>query len=253
MQIDLNVIGGATWVLNVDNKFKIACDPVLAPINTEYNSIFLKSKRIKSPVYDESTFQNVKVWLITHNHFDHVDTWGLKKILKKDCVVSNKNSYKLLNKTNNENTIILDWYETQNLKIQDITLDIQAMPAFHGNNFFTRNLMGKVNGYLLKIRNNDFKKTIYITSDTVFSNSIAKNLKNQDIDILIANMGQVKSKMWGGPLTMDISMLNRFIGSLNPEITIPIHIDDFSHYESSVEMLKENNLEIIENGSLITL
>ena len=96
MKLELNVVGGATWVLNVDNKFKIACDPVLAPIGTEYSFKFFKSERIKAPIYDDSTFENVKIWLVTHNHADHIDEWGIKRIIKGDFVVCNKNSDKLL-------------------------------------------------------------------------------------------------------------------------------------------------------------
>lgn len=253
MKLELNIVGGATWVLNVENKFKIACDPVLAPIGTEYNFTSFKSKRIKAPIYDDSTFENVKIWMITHNHADHIDKWGIKRILKENYVVCDKNSRKLLKTAKNENMITLNWHDNRIIKIHDITLEIQAMPAFHGNNYLTRTFAGNVNGYLLKIENVEDKKTIYVTSDTVFNKKIIKNLKNQNIDVLIANMGQVRSKMWGGPLTMDISMLNMFIEDLKPKKVIPVHIDDFSHYETRVEMLKENGIEVIENGSSIML
>lgn len=253
MQLNLNIVGGATWALNVDNEFKIACDPVLAPLGTEYNFKFFKSKRIKAPIYDDSTFENVKIWLITHNHADHVDEWGIKRILKGDHVVCNKNSQKLLEKTKNENIVTINWYENQVMKIKDYTIEIQAIPAFHGNNYLTRVFVGKVNGYLLKINKSKVKKTIYVTSDTVFDKKITKSLKNHRIDVLIANMGEVRSKMWGGPLTMNISMLSMFIKELAPKMVIPIHIDDFSHYETRVDELKDNGIEIIKNGSFITL
>lgn len=253
MQLELNIVGGATWVLNVNNKFKIACDPVLAPIGTEYNFKFFKSKRIKAPIYDDSTFDNVKIWMITHGHADHIDERGIKKILKEDYVVCNKNSQELLKTAKNENIITLNWHESQIIKINDFVIKIQAIPAFHGKNYLTSVLAGKVNGYLLTIDNGKVKKTIYVTSDTVFDKRIIKSLENQNIDVLIANMGEVKSKMWGGPLTMDISMLNMFIKNITPKKVIPVHIDDFSHYETPVEMLKENGIELIENGHFIML
>lgn len=251
LQLELNIVGGATWVLNVDNEFKIACDPVLAPIGTEYNFTSFKSKRVKAPIYDDSTFENVKIWLITHNHEDHIDKLGLKRISKGDYVVCNKNSYGLLKTA--KNTFTLNWHDNQIIKINDITIEIQAIPAFHGNNYLTRTLAGKVNGYLLKIDNGKVKKTIYATSDTVFHKKIIKFLKNQNIDVLIANMGEVRSKMWGGPLTMDVHMLNMFIEDLKPKKAIPVHINDFSHYETHVETLKENGIKIFQNGSSIML
>ncbi|HMK53459.1 MAG TPA: MBL fold metallo-hydrolase [Methanobacteriaceae archaeon] len=253
MKLELNIVGGATWVLNVENKFKIACDPVLAPIGTEYNFTSFKSKRIKAPIYDDSTFENVKIWLLTHKHADHIDKLGIKRILKEDYVVCDKNSHDLLKTAKNENIIILDWHKSQIIKIQDYTVEIEAIPAFHGKNYITRVLAGKVNGYLITINDGKVKKTIYVTSDTVFDKKIIKSLKNHRIDVLIANMGEVRSKKWGGPLTMDISMLNMFIKEINPQKIIPVHIDDFSHYETRVETLKKNGIEIIENGSFVTL
>ena len=253
MQLELNIVGGATWVLNVDNKFKIACDPILAPVGTEYNFKFFKSKRVKAPIYNDSTFNNVKIWMLTHKHADHIDELGIKRILKGDYVVCRKDLQNLLKKKGNKNIITLDWHENQIIKIKGYVIGVQAIPAFHGKNCVARALAGKVNGYLLTIDGGKTKKVIYVTSDTVFDKKIIKSLEKHRIDVLIANMGEVKSKMWGGPLTMDISLLNMFIKELKPKKVIPVHIDDFSHYETRIEILKENGVEVFENGSFILL
>ena len=253
MQLELNIVGGATWVLNVDNKFKIACDPILAPVGTEYNFKFFKSKRIKAPIYDDSTFNNVKIWMLTHKHADHIDELGIKRISKGDYVVCREELLELFKKRENKNIITLDWHENQIIKFYGYVIEIQTIPAFHGKNTVSRILAGKVNGYLLTIDNGKIKKTIYVTSDTVFDKRIIKSLERHEVDVLIANMGEVKSKMWGGPLTMDISMLNLFIKELKPKRVVPVHIDDFSHYETKMGILKENNIEIFENGSFILL
>jgi len=77
-------------------------------------------------------------------------------------------------------------------------------------------------------------------------------LKNKQIDILIANLGQAKSKMIGSPFTMNVEMLNKFMRALNPTVTLPIHTDDFAHFETSKSDLakieQKNKVKILENG-----
>lgn len=251
MDIELNIVGGATWILNIDNKFKIGCDPVLAPAGTEYNFRFFKSQRMKEPVYDDSTFENIEIWLITHEHADHIDEDGIKRISKESKVVSNKNSLKLLNQI--KDVSILNWNDKKHFKVQDYQINIEAVPAYHGSNFVSQMLAGKVNGYMVKIKNGMTERTIYITSDTVFHEKILKTLKMYNVDILIANMGEVRSSGWGGPLTMNLSMLEKFKKQTRPKHIIPVHIDDFSHYETSVETLEKNKIEVFDNGSMLKL
>lgn len=253
MDLELNIVGGATWILNVDKVLKIGCDPVLAPAGTDYNFKFFKSRRIKGPVYNESTFDNVQIWLITHGHSDHLDGQGMKKIIEKTHVICNENSEKLLESGQINDIKILNWYESQNIKIQDYLITIKAIPAYHGNNYLTRMLAGKVNGYLIKINDGADEKSIYVTSDTVYHKKIIKILKKQNIDVLIANMGEVRSNMWGGPITMNVAMLETFKRYLEPMYVIPVHIDDFSHYETEVETLKKNKIMVFDNGSIVKL
>lgn len=253
MDLELNIVGGATWILNVDNVFKIGCDPVLAPTGTEYDFKFFKSRRIKGPVFDDSTFENVQIWLITHGHSDHVDEQGMKKILDEDRVFCSKNSEKLLKSGQINNFTTLNWNDSQTIKIHDYLVTIQAIPAYHGNNYLTRILAGKVNGYLIKISDGRVEKSIYATSDTVFDENITKILEEHKIDVLIPNMGEVLSNKWGGPLTMNISMLEMFEKYIKPKNTIPVHIDDFSHYATNLETLKNNKIMVFDSGSIVKL
>lgn len=253
MDLELNIVGGATWILNVDNIFKIGCDPVLAPRGTEYNFKFFKSKRVKGPVYDDSTFENVQIWLITHEHTDHLDEHGIKKICNKNHIICNRNSQKLLKSGQINDFTTLNWHESHIIKIHDYVVNIQAIPAYHGNNYLTRKLAGQVNGYIIKINDGRVEKSIYATSDTVFDENIIKYFEKQNTDVLIANMGEVRSNKWGGPLTMNISMLEMFKKYIKPKHVIPVHIDDFSHYETNVETLQTNKIKVHDAGSIVKL
>lgn len=102
------------------------------------------------------------------------------------------------------------------------------------------------------IRNKMASKKIYITSDTVFDKKVISSIKEEQIDVLIANLGEVKSTMWGGPLTMNLEMLKKIEMELKPTMTIPIHIDDFSHYETNRSEV-EKEYKVINNGDDIEL
>lgn len=126
------------------------------------------------------------------------------------------------------------------------------MPAVHGSNIISKMLAGKVNGYIMTICDKKVSKKIYLTSDTVFDKKVISSIKGEKIGILIANLGEVRSTMWGGPLTMNIEMLNKFSKEMKPNMIIPIHIDEFSHYETDRSEL-EKEYKVVNNGDVIEL
>ena len=47
---------------------------------------------------------------------------------------------------------------------------------------------------------------------------------------MVPNMGEVRKGQMGGPLTLSGDMLVRFAGELKPDLIVPIHNEDYSHY-----------------------
>lgn len=257
MELNFKLVGCSTWVIDIDNKFKIGCDPALAEKGTKYIYKGLKTSRVKSAIYDKATFDNVKVWMLTHGHFDHIDEKGLKVIKSGSKVVSHNNCAKILKGRENLDVTYLKWHEIKTMEVGEYKIEIEAIPALHGDNLLAKVLMGGVNGYLITVSHLSEKKTIYVTSDAVFTEEIVTTLKNKKIDIMIANLGQAKSKMIGGPFTMNVEMLNEFIKALNPIITLPIHTDDFEHFETTKSDLakieQKNKVKILENGQSVKI
>jgi L-ascorbate metabolism protein UlaG (beta-lactamase superfamily) len=251
MEISFQWIGGATFVLKL-GTLKIACDPVLCEKGTVQDYFWFRSERLEQPVYDDQTFQNIDLWLITHPHADHLDEKGLSEIDDQSMVICNPDSHKKLSKTGNRRLSVLRWNETTVLKLKGYTIEIQAIPAIHGVNPLSAYFAGKVNGYYLRISNDKKEEIcIYITADTVFHNKIIRTLKNRKIDLLIPNMGAAKAGTWIMTLTLNAKMLQKLIAKLNPGTVIPVHYGTFEHYHEPIEKLKElhdKRMQLLQPG-----
>lgn len=251
MEILFHWIGGATFVITIGN-LNIACDPVLCERGKVQDYFWFKSKRLEEPMYDEKTFSNIDLWLITHNHEDHLDSIGLSKIYSSSKIICNKNSSKKLRETQTKDLTVLNWKQTKELNVNDYNLEIEAIPAIHGVNPLSALLAGKVNGYYLTISKGKEKIRIYITGDTVYKNKIIRALKHKEIDLLIPNMGAAKQGSWIMTLTLNSKMLKKMITKLDPKLVIPVHYGTFEHYKEPIENIKAINderIKIVEVGS----
>ncbi len=225
-------IGGATWILTV-NGVKIACDPVLCPKGSVQDYKYFKSRRLEAPVYNESDFSGVDLWLLTHNHEDHLDASGREKI-KNSIVIGDRSVYKKF-----KNMTVLDWKEKKQIFIKNTEIIIKAVPAYHAGIKAFSYLVGNGNGYLLALKYENRQYDIYISGDGVFFNGMKKYLK-KDIDLAIINAGSAGvgsgflSKIIGRITnnTEDIIRLNNII---KPKMIIPVHWGTFTHYKEKLK------------------
>jgi len=250
MKIEFIWVGNATFVINIDNKLKFACDPCLVPKDEIVKFSFFDSKRLRSPKYDENTFKNIDFWLLTHNHLDHLDDYGKKVIEEKSKIICCEN---VLKELNHKDINVLKWKEEITIEKDKYKIKITAVPAYHASNIIIRKIVGKVNGYFLCINDSSEEKTIYITSDTVYHKSITKIFKEKNVDVLIANVGEALRDMFGGPITMSPSMLDKVKGDISPKKIIPIHYDDFSHFVNNEDALKLSGYTMYKRGEVYTL
>lgn len=251
MDLTFQWIGGATAIVSMEN-LKIAIDPVLCPKGTIQDYFWFKSKRIEKPIYTNEDFNDIDLWLLTHNHLDHLDALGVEMINSNAYVVSNQNTVKKLAKKKLTQHAVLKWGEMKAYHIKGYTIEVEAIPAIHGVNPLSAFFAGKVNAYLVTISNNHEKKTIYFTSDTVYKKKIINTLKAEKIDLLIPNMGAAKQGSWIMTLTLNAKMLRRMIEKLNPKLVIPVHYGTFEHYVEPVEKIREigdERIKIVAVGS----
>jgi L-ascorbate metabolism protein UlaG (beta-lactamase superfamily) len=249
MDIHFKLIGGATWILTIDD-LKIACDPALDPDYPE---------RVEDPVYSDEDFENIDIWLITHDHFDHIDEIGLTKIEPESLIITHKIAADDLKATNSSNINELKWKEKKTIEIEGFKVTIEAIPAIHAvNPLLALTIIGG-NGYWITLEKFDQTLDFYVSGDTVPKWVVLKSLRGRKADLFIPNMGCARAAegilgLLFGPLTMNARMMKRMKNILKPEITIPVHFGTFSHYSepiSVVEKWNDPSVKILKPGEEI--
>jgi len=231
-------IGAATWVLNINN-LKIACDPVLCPKDTvQIYGPGLKSKRLTEPVFDEDDFKNIDIWLISHEHEDHLDKHGLLKIDPEAIIVANKKAKRILQAIRPNNLNIVRCGQVLSYEIDGLSIEIKAMPTVHASNPFMAFLLGGGNGYWLNIKKKNAVLKIYVSGDTISHKKVIKALHGHKADILIPNVGAPYQNAFGGPFTFTVKTLQSIVDTIKPDIIFPVHFGTFSHFRETSSTIK---------------
>lgn len=186
-QIEITFIGHASLMFKWDHKV-IYVDP------------WLDGKSFES-------LPKADIILITHDHYDHLDTKAIDKILKSNTqIYCNKSSIKSLGKKYKSK------YLTNGSKIKIKDLKIEAVPAYNivnkqenGQPYHTK---GEGNGYVISFKD----KKVYVAGDTENIPEM-KNLKNIDIAFLPMNL----------PYTMTPEMVVNATKMIKPKVLYPYH------------------------------
>lgn len=157
------------------------------------------------PHTDYSKFPKADYILITHEHFDHLDTEAVKILSKENTViVTNKNSAQILGKGKvmaNGDALTL---------AGDIVL--YAVPAYNTTEGHLQfHPKGRDNGFILELDGT----RIYIAGDTEDIEEM-KEIKNIDIAFLPCNQ----------PYTMTPEQLRKAADMVKPRVLYPYHFGD---------------------------
>ncbi|MDR0991582.1 MAG: MBL fold metallo-hydrolase [Ruminococcus sp.] len=247
MKIEFYNVGIATCLIRINGDTTIAIDPALSPQGTIMSFKSFEAERTAPPIYDDALFADTDLWLITHLHEDHFDKLGAEKIDKSVPIIMHPD---YAGDFKDYNSFPLSYGKTKDFNFTDFSVSITAVPAYHSGNPLVRAVSSAVSGYVMRISNSREEFTIYFTSDTVYHKDIIKAVKTSfpQIDLLVANLGEVRADKFGGPLTMSVAMLEQFKKQLNPGMVIPVHIDDMSHYATKKSDLTACGFDIIAPG-----
>jgi L-ascorbate metabolism protein UlaG (beta-lactamase superfamily) len=134
-----------------------------------------------------------------------------------------------------------------------LTGSITSFPTAHGYGLIGK-FMGPGAGYFIEPAGD---KTIYISGDTVMTQTVRHVLKNLRPDISILNAGTATLD-FGRPILMPINELLDFIRAA-PGKVIAVHLDAFNHCLTTRDILRDavskeglsGKVVIPEDGELI--
>ena len=167
--------------------------------------------------------------LITHKHPDHIDKAALKFLIDKKipvtCSVKDKKFF--LRKGLNIAQTVSYWEQTSFLGGT-----IEGIPARHGYGFVAKP-MGNVMGYYIVLPN---KKSIYLSSDTIYTGSVDKVLNTYKPDIGVVACGTAQFDLFK-PLLMTMEDIIRFVKH-SPGNVIANHLEAVNHCPTTRKQLR---------------
>ena len=173
-------IGHATFLIKLGNT-TIITDPLFSK---NAGPLIFGPKRYVDPAINLKEIPEVNLFLLTHNHYDHLDYRTIKKFpYKKAKVLTPLKLGKYFTRNGFSDVQEMDWYDQTEVNDLKITL----MPAVHWSkrtlSDTNRTLWGS---FLIEYKN----KKIFFACDTGYGN-IYKDLGNKygPIDLTFVNIG----------------------------------------------------------------
>jgi L-ascorbate metabolism protein UlaG (beta-lactamase superfamily) len=231
----------ATLVIETDEHV-ILVDPMLGKRKTipPFTIFRYKPKRnplVALPKNSRDILSKVTHCLITHLHPDHIDKAGEVFLRRKNIPVTCSIKDEKTLTTRGLNIVqSLNYWEPQEFLNGKIT----GIPAIHGYGFIAK-LMGNVMGFHIELAN---EKSVYISSDTIFTEHVQKVLVEFKPEIAVVACGTARLDI-GQPLLMRMNDILKFV-ALAPNQVFANHLEALNHCPTTRkelrEALSENNL-----------
>jgi len=249
--LKIHHLRNATMVIETE-KDVILIDPMLGdqgimPSFTLFRHKARKNPTVPLPKNSKLILEKVTHCLIIHRHPDHIDNKGVAFLIKKNipvtCSIKDEKAFK---KRGLNVVQSLKYWGKQKF----LGGTIEGIPAKHGYGFVAKP-MGNVMGFYLKLPN---QKSIYLSSDTIYTASVDKVLKEYNPDISVLACGAAQFDLFK-QLIMNIDDILKFVKNTSGKV-IANHMEAINQCPLTRKNLKEiliNNVLIPEDGELMIM
>ncbi|MEM6894863.1 MAG: MBL fold metallo-hydrolase [Bacteroidota bacterium] len=234
-------IRNATLLLETTDKV-ILIDPMLGKKGeTGPPFTFFRFKPQRNPTVDlpdgvRDSIEKTTHCLITHLHPDHIDKKAEHFLRSKNIpVICSVNDENALRKKGLKVTHILNYWDRTDF----LGGKIEGIPARHGYGYIAKP-MGNVMGFYIELPN---EPSIYISSDTIYTEDVKKVLEEYRPDISVLAAGSAQFDFFK-PLLMTMEDILRFIQDA-PGKVIANHMESVNHCPTTRAELKQ---EIADMG-----
>ncbi len=233
-------VRNATLIIETFDKV-ILVDPMLGKKGTASGPFTLfRFKPIRNPIVNLPTnamslINKTTHCLITHLHPDHLDKDAIAFLTLKNIpiICSIKDEQILLQKGLNVIQTIAYWEEQKILGGKII-----GIPAVHGYGFIAKP-MGNVMGYYIELPG---EKSLYISSDTIYTNDVHKVLTDLKPFVAIVAAGAAQLDLFQ-PLLMRMDDIIKFVKNA-PHHVLANHMEALNHCPTKRNDLQKEILKV---------
>ncbi|KAF5674824.1 metallo-hydrolase oxidoreductase [Fusarium denticulatum] len=277
-------IGTATTILEWEG-FRLLTDPNFLHAGDHVHlGPGVTAERQTNPAVDLHELPSLDAILLSHYHEDHFDRLVEESLNRDFLIVTTPHAHRCLTSKNApfRNVEPLDFFDHLELRNEDSkageplpVIKVTGMPGKHvppGPLAAVNDLLGAVpptNGWMLELGYRKVEKgklqtgyRIYISGDTLLVDElkeIPKWLREERIDLMLIHLGGTTIPGPSAPLimvTLDAKQGVELMKMMDPEITIPIHYDDYDIFLSprkdfetaAKEAGMENRVVILDRG-----
>jgi L-ascorbate metabolism protein UlaG (beta-lactamase superfamily) len=197
------------------------------------------ARREVEPACQIADLPPVDLIILSHYHGDHFDDVAAQELDKNLPIVSTADAVDKLGSLGFEQGYPLNTWESLVVRKGDATLRITAMPAKHATDDAVNALLMPVNGHMLEFcRNSDLLYRLYITGDTMLTDSLEDiPSRYPDIDLGLIHAGGTTFLLTVVTLTGEQAV--KAVEITKPHTAIPIHYNDFSVFRSGLDDFKK--------------
>jgi len=242
-------VGNATTVLRIGD-FTMLTDPnFLRSGQRAYLGYGAWTRRRADPALSIEELPSLDGILLSHLHGDHFDRTARRGLARHLTVVTTPVAQRRLRQWGFRAATGLETWESHEFVRGGQLLRVTATPAHHGPRALRR-LLPVTMGSMVELEQDGqplFR--LYITGDTLYRPSLAEiSRRYPEVDAMLIHLGG--ARVLGVPLSMDGRQGKELTRLIRPEVTIPIHHNDYAAFRSP---LSEYVRETTRNGSVTRL
>lgn len=225
-------IGNATVLLRCAG-FTILTDPTFIHMHEQtWLGYGLHTTRLTNPAINLDDLPPVDLVVLSHFHGDHFDQLVEARLDKTLPIVTNPSAAKDLERRGFTATYPVDTWSTLVVSKGDAAVRVTAMPGRHGPpvvSFALPEVMGSMLDFETRVGTRLLR--LYITGDTLMIDDLKEIPRRYPgIDIGLFHLGG--TEVLGVTLTMDARQGVEAVSTIQPDVAIPIHFDDYDVFKS---------------------
>jgi L-ascorbate metabolism protein UlaG (beta-lactamase superfamily) len=238
-------IGNATVLIRYAG-YTILTDPTFIHMHEQVSIGYgMHATRLTNPAMEIHQLPPLDLVVLSHFHGDHFDPVAERELDKSLPIVTTTEATKELRERGFANALPLDTWSSITIDKAEVALRITAMPGRHGPPL-SELVLHEVMGSMLEFKSSSDKVLfrIYISGDTLIIDNLREIPRRYpDIDLGLLHLGG--TRVLGIMVTMDGKQGVEAMQIVNPEISIPIHYNDYDVFKSP---LSDFQREVTEAG-----